>query len=208
MGSEATLDGCRDACDNEGDDVIDCQDSDCCDLIACTPDTFCGAQPDPFTELSFHPDIASIDPSSLRAGSNPCRAPVLVYVGYVNDGDTMEVSGGIDGLVRMIGVDTPEVGRDGSPSECYGDEAASFAQALRGREVWLTFDAECVDQYQRHLAFVHIGPNSADLFQRHLLRRGFGTSLTVSPNDSLAELFEHDQALAAQASAGLWGSCP
>jgi len=208
MGAEGSLDGCRDACDNEGDDVIDCADSDCCDLVSCTSDTYCGQQPDPFASLDFHPAIASIDPSALRHGDNPCRAPVLVLVNYVNDGDTMEVSGALEGLVRMIGVDTPEVGRDGMPSECYGDEASAFSQALRGRQVWLTFDAECVDQFDRHLAYVHIGPNSRDLYQRHLLRRGFATALTVSPNDSLAPLFDHDQSLAAQAGAGLWSACP
>jgi endonuclease YncB( thermonuclease family) len=207
-GPEGTLDGCRDTCDNEGDDVFDCADSDCCDLVSCTADTFCGQQPDPFASLAFDSGIASIDPTKLRAGTNPCRAPVLVWVDYVNDGDTIEVSGPITGLVRMIGIDTPEVGRDGAPSECYADQAWSFAQALRGRQVWLTFDEECADQYGRHLAFVHVGPNSPDLFQRHVLRRGFGSSLVVSPNDSLSELFEHDEALAAQASAGLWAACP
>lgn len=208
-GPEATVDRCQDACDNEGNDAFDCADPGCCDLVACGADTFCGQQPDPFAGGVPFDDarIASIDPSSLRAGASPCRAPVLVNVDYVNDGDTMEVSGALEGLVRFIGVDTPEVGRDGTPSQCFAEEARAFSQQLRGHLVWLTFDAECNDRFGRHLAYVHVGGRSPDLFQRQLLRRGFARSLTVSPNDTHSELFRHDEGLASSAGIGLWAAC-
>lgn len=209
-GPETTVAGCEDACDNEGDDQIDCGDSGCCDLVACGSDTYCGQQPSPFEGLLTFDDvgIAAVDPGTLRAGEQPCRAPVLVNVDWVNDGDTFEVSGPIEGPVRMIGIDTPEVGHNGEPSDCYGPEAFDFTRQLRDHRVWLTFDAECADRYGRHLAYVHVGGGSADLWQRQLLRRGFARVYTVRGNDRWADLFAHDSALAAAEGKGLWSACP
>lgn len=209
-GPETTVPGCEDACDNEGDDQIDCGDADCCDLVACGADTYCGRQPSPFEGSFIFDDagIAAVDPATLRAGDAPCRAPVLVSVDWVNDGDTIEVSGPLEGSVRLIGIDTPELGHNGEPSDCYGPEAFELTRQLRGHNVWLTFDAECADRYGRHLAYVHLGAGSADLWQRQLLRRGLARVYTVRGNDSWAELFTHDSALAAAEGVGLWTACP
>jgi micrococcal nuclease len=205
---------CSDECNNDGDAYVDCDDADCCAMRAdCPAGTYCAGSPvDPpgaFTGALVLDDFAiqSIDPSTLRAGTTPCRAPVLVAVDFVNDGDTIEVSGEISGPVRLIGVDTPEVGRDGAPGECFADQASEFTRQLTSHLVWLTFDAECRDRFERNLAYVHIGAETSDLVQRHLLRRGFAETLTVSPNDSFAELFQRDQAAAADANAGLWQAC-
>ncbi len=209
-GPENTVDRCRDACDNEGNGAIDCADPACCDLVACAPETLCGAQPDPFGGALPFDDtaIGSLDPTTLRAGASPCHAPALVTVDWVDDGDTIEVSGAIEGPVRLIGVDTPEISHGGLPADCYGDEASEFTRQLRGHRVWLTFDAECFDQYERNLAYVHLNADSVGLYERQLLRRGFARTLTVRPNDTFEALFGHDQALAAGAGAGLWTACP
>jgi micrococcal nuclease len=76
-------------------------------------------------------------------------------VARVVDGDTIEISPAIDGVVevRLIGVDTPETKDPDESVEPYGPEASAFAtDELTGRRVGLEFDVERIDQYDRLLA--------------------------------------------------------
>jgi len=66
------------------------------------------------------------------------------------------VGQGINGeeRVRIIGVNTPET----SSGDCYAQEAKSFLiNQIFGKYVWLTFDGNCTDVYDRTLAYVHLG---------------------------------------------------
>lgn len=213
-GPEAALSTCIDQCDNDEDGGGDCNDADCCDLLACSGDALCASAPNPFEGGIFIDDeaVRRIDPTKLEAGPAPCRAPTLVEIDRVSDGDTVTAysidGGGIAGPVRLIGVDTPERARDGMPEDCYASEATTFSRRLAGRLAWLTFDAECKDQYDRTLAFLHVGEHRSMLWQRQLLRRGLARVYTVRDNDGLAPLFEHDAAIAADARVGLYGACP
>ncbi len=173
---------------------------------------------DPGTGNSFEGPIVlddqrvmELDPGRLPAGLSPCLPPHMGRVTRVADGDTLVVEGTVPEVfrfdVRMIGVDTPEVGRGGEPSDCFGDEASDFTQALRGHLVWLTFDQECRDRFDRHLAYVHIGVGAGDMWERQLLRRGMARVLTIAPNSSYASTFESDQAMAQSAGTGLWSAC-
>jgi micrococcal nuclease len=161
--------------------------------------------------LSFN-DVAlrALDPATLPRGNIQCRQPVLVRVEFVIDGDTLQaagVNGAFTGLVRFIGVDTPEIARDGMPADCYGPEARAFTRNLEGRLVWLTFDEECFDGFDRVLAYVHVGPDEGGFWQRQLLRRGFATELGIGADRSFEAMFEADQAIAASAGEGLWSAC-
>jgi len=154
--------------------------------------------------------ITLIDPTTLPAGDNPCREPILVTVDYVVDGDTayVDTPSGSE-KVRFIGVDTPEVAHEGSAAECYGPDAQAFTRAqLQGRKVWLTFDGECTDYYDRTLAYVHTGTQEEDFFERVLLRNGYAETLAIEPNTSFEELFSADERTARDADAGQWGDCP
>jgi micrococcal nuclease len=154
--------------------------------------------------------VRGLDPSALRAGRTPCRAPILGRVYRVSDGDTIHVEGTseiVDLDVRFIGVDTPEVAHDGMPAECYGDQATDFTEQLRGHLVWLTFDEDCTDRFGRTLAYVHVGAGDGDMWERQLLRRGYATVLTIGGNDTYAAQFETDEAAASSEDAGLWGFC-
>lgn len=42
MGPENTVAACSDGCSNDGDNFVDCNDFDCCNLVACGPNTSCG----------------------------------------------------------------------------------------------------------------------------------------------------------------------
>ena len=147
-----------------------------------------------------------MDPSGLPSGQEPCRDPVLGRVQEITDGDTFKVQTG-RGVerVRMIGIDTPEVDHSGPDDECFANEASVFLDEKIGeRLVWLTFDAECDDRYDRTLAYVH----TIDGFiQRDVLRAGMGFAFAVSPNDSFSGTFSADESTARSTGVGLWGEC-
>lgn len=149
--------------------------------------------------------------TDLPTGDDPCAEPMLVRVDYTVDGDTFYATpdgGGANVKVRMIGMDTPEVAHD-DPAECYGNDAWTWtAEHLEGRLAWLTFDADCLDDYGRSLAYVIRGTDSADGFiNRALLRHGYATTLTIRPNDSFEQVFAQDEEDARQAGEGLWSAC-
>jgi len=156
------------------------------------------------------PAIGDIDPATLPAGDAPCREPVLVRVESVVDGDTVRVSrsGGATETIRILGVDTPEIGYSGDPDECWAQQARSFTTAtVDGALVWLTFDAECTDAYARTLAYVHTGTEEEDFFDWRLLREGHARVLVIEPNSTFRTLFQSAQAAAATEELGLWGAC-
>ena len=151
--------------------------------------------------------IENVDTSTLPAGDSPCRQPVLGRVREITDGDTFkaETGRGVE-RVRLIGIDTPEIDHSGPDDECFGEEAASYLTSLiDGDLVWLTFDSECDDQYDRTLAYVH---TMSGFVQRSLLQAGMAMSYRVSPNTSFSSMFDGDEAEARSAGLGMWGECP
>jgi len=122
------------------------------------------------------------------------------------DGDTLVV----DGVrIRLIGVDTPESKRPGSPVECFALEAAARMAALLpvGTAVRLALDVDPTDDYGRTLAYVYRA--SDGLFvNAALVREGYASVLTVPPNVRHAEELLELQRQAREAGRGLWSACP
>ncbi len=148
--------------------------------------------------------LVVLRPWESDAGKGPAEAVVPVI--RVVDGDTIEVR--LDGRVedvRLIGVDTPETVKPGTPVQCFGPRASHFTkQLLEGRRVRLVFGVERHDIYGRLLAYVHLGDRFIDAI---LVRRGLARSLTIPPNDRFAPLFHRLQLAAARTGRGLWGAC-
>lgn len=155
--------------------------------------------------------VLELDPSTLPATASPCQPPQLVVVTHVTDGDTVDavrVSDGARVTVRMIGVNSPEIAHmPGEVDQCFGPEATGFSELLLGRYVWLTYDAGCLDTFDRDLAYVWIGAGEGDMWNRQLMRRGFARTITVPPNETFAATFEADRADAEARGVGLWGAC-
>lgn len=153
--------------------------------------------------------LAAIDPSQLDQGADPCRAPAYVTVEEVVDGDTIRVlSGRGVERVRLIGIDAPEVDHDGDWDECWAEESKAFvSDAIVDRGIWLTFDAECEDDYDRTLAYVHTRLGDQGFLQRTLLLEGWVSAFAVSPNTSFQTIFGNDEAEARSEGRGLWGAC-
>lgn len=155
-------------------------------------------------------DLAELDPDTLPAASGACREPELVEVVFLADGDTFVVdsSRGSE-TIRFIGVDTPETGYGSTDEECYGAEASAFTASNFpvGTCLWLTFDQDCIDYYDRTLAYLHTGNGDQDFYQRRLIREGYASVLIFDPNDAFEDVFRADEAEAKAEDLGLWGEC-
>jgi micrococcal nuclease len=131
---------------------------------------------------------------------------VTAEVMRVVDGDTIEARiGGAVEDVRLIGVDTPETVKPGTPVQCFGERASHFTKRrLAGRRVRLVFGVERRDVYGRLLAYAYLGDR---FFNPILVRRGLARTLTIPPNDRFAARFRRLELAAARAGRGLWGAC-
>ncbi len=152
-----------------------------------------------------------LDPTALPAGSSPCREAIWVEVSSVTDGDTVEirpVSGGWAEDVRLIGLDTPELGYAGEPDECGATQARDFLESLvRGTTPWLTFDSECEDDYGRTLAYLHTSDQIEGFVNRRLLADGYAEVMTIDPNNTFAAEFTALETEAREAERGIWSEC-
>lgn len=163
-------------------------------------------------------------PAPWRGGDAQPFAVARGTVVRAVDGDTLEVrleDGGEVEDVRLIGVDTPETVKPGTPVQCFGPRASAFEHRVaEGRQVRLLIGVERRDVYGRLLAYVYLLPrtqlsdNPKRAAQRErflnaeLVRRGLARTLAIPPNIRFAERFEAIQQGAARAGRGLWGSCP
>ena len=109
------------------------------------------------------------------------------------DGDTLEVTiGGDREDVRLIGVDTPETVKPGTPVQCFGPQASAFAhRVLDGRRVRYLLGVEPRDVYGRLLAYVSLGGRSVEAM---LLRRALRRASWARPSSSLRGLAETSSA--------------
>ena len=125
-------------------------------------------------------------------------------VDRVVDGDTLVVG---EERVRLIGVDTPESVKPGTPVECFAKKASAFtAQLVEGKRVRLVTDVEARDRYDRLLAYVY--RRSDGLFvNAELVRRGYATALTIPPNVKYAKRLAALARKAREEGRGLWGAC-
>lgn len=104
--------------------------------------------------------------------------------------------------VRLIGIDTPESVRPGTPVECFGREASDAAKALlEGENVRLVDDVENIDRYDRLLRYVYIGDEMANA---RLVVNGYASAYTYPPNVRHADLFVQLEGEARDVDRGLW----
>lgn len=150
--------------------------------------------------------LTSCTPTGLASTSDPVGETVDVVA--VVDGDTIDVA--LDEgttRVRLIGIDTPEIGRGGEVSECYADEARTFLDELvYGHQVELVIDpAQAdVDKYGRLLRYVYVdGQSAAEL----AIAAGAGYEYTYDTAYRDQQAHRDAEQAAADTRAGLWGAC-
>ncbi len=154
--------------------------------------------------------MRDLDPSELPRADSPCRQPEVVWVKDVIDGDTLKIEGKWGGeSVRMTGINAPEMDWNQQNHDCWAEEArAALEEAVLEKWVWLSFDQECEDNFDRTLAYVHRGVDIEGFVQRSLLREGHVQAYKVNPNNHFASLFSADESYAEREELGQWKSCP
>lgn len=160
-----------------------------------------------------HVDLTTQAPPTRADEPSGYETGVVVDV---VDGDTIEVEiarvvegpgagaaepGGTY-TVRLIGIDTPESVKPGSPVECFGREAAAAAQALlAGTEVTLVKDVSETDRFDRLVRYVYLGDEMANA---RLVVNGYAHAYTYPPDVRHSELFATLQGQARDDRRGLW----
>ncbi|KAA0976862.1 thermonuclease family protein [Pseudomonas sp. ANT_H12B] len=135
-----------------------------------------------------------------------CPAPgdlTKVLVERVVDGDTLRLTDGRS--VRMIGLNTPELGKKGRSDEPFAVAARERLKALvaaSGGRVGLLPGKESKDHYGRTLAHVY-SSDGANL-EAQMLVEGLGFQVAVAPNVDLVDCQQAAERSARQAGLGLW----
>jgi len=121
---------------------------------------------------------------------------------FVVDGDTVFLDDGRK--VRLLGIDTPEVGDN---LECYGDEATALLRQLlpEGTPVWVLADIDPRDRFGRSLLFIYT--DAATNVNLELVRQGAAEVVQYDPNFLLQDSLRAAERQAQSVGAGRWGSC-
>ena len=142
-----------------------------------------------------------------RSGAEQAGATVVRTV----DGDTIKVeTGGREVSVRLLGIDTPETHRPGTPIECGGPEASKNMEQLAppGTRVSLEQDPsqDREDRYGRLLAYVRLP--DGHLAEEEQLQAGWAMSYVYEGRPvSRYGQFRRAESSARSSRRGVWGSC-
>ena len=121
-------------------------------------------------------------------------------VGRVIDGDTLELRDGR--RLRLIGINTPEIGRRGETSEAFAQAARQRLQQLTDvQPLLLSVGENPKDHYGRTLGHLYAADSN---IEAQLLREGLGYALAVPPNVDLVECHATAERVAREGSLGVW----
>ncbi len=118
------------------------------------------------------------------------------------DGDTLHLQD--DRKIRLIGINTPELGHRGEASDPFGLQAwqAVWKLLANNKKVGLYYDRERKDRYKRTLAYVVL-PDGTSI-EEYLLRQGLAVSIVVLPNDRNLSCYRTLEKQARKSGKGLW----
>ena len=96
----------------------------------------------------------------------------------VVDGDTLVVGDNEDRAkqfrIRLIGADTPETVKSGTPVTPFGIEASAFTKRMiadTNNRIRISFDGEQLDRYGRTLAMVYVQTPGGEVWLNEVLIR-------------------------------------
>lgn len=121
----------------------------------------------------------------------------------VYDADTLTLTGGE--RVRLLGIDAPELGRDGQPHEPFALQGRDYLRRLlaeSGHRVLIHQGDETRDRHGRLLAWLFL-PDGRNV-QRLLLEQGYVMQVTLAPNTAYASCLQPVELAARQARRGIW----
>jgi len=135
------------------------------------------------------------------------------HITSVIDGDTLKVrlANGVRTTVRLIGIDTPETRKPGTPVQCGGRAATARMKKLafrngRGRAVTITTDPtqELTDRYGRLLSYV--SATGTDL-GRSMVSSGWATTYVYTVRFQRVDRYRSTEKAARSANRGVHGRC-
>ena len=137
--------------------------------------------------------------------SKMVQAEVVKHV----DGDTVhvEITNPPEGIqpyekIRMIGIDTPETVHPNKQVEYFGKESSNLTKSrLLNKTVYLAFDWNLRDKYNRLLAYIYLPDGSCH--NADIIRDGYGHAYTRFPFQFLEE-FRALERYARENKQGLW----
>jgi len=133
-----------------------------------------------------------------NAGAAPPQAALVVQV---VDGDTLVLAGG--SKVRILGIDAPEMERDGRPADFLAHKAkAALAELTLNRTIALEYDRLRYDHYGRLLAYLRLPDHT--LVNAELVRRGLARVYFIAPNLRYQDDLLTAQHEAIEARRGVW----
>lgn len=140
----------------------------------------------------------------LPARADHCAMPgagELVTSRHVIDGDTLDL---MDGRrVRLIGINTPEIGRRGNASEPFAQAARRELVRLASEEgLRLLVGEEPKDKYGRTLG--HLFDARGANVEARLLEQGLGFAVGIAPNLQLLDCHLRYERQARLARHGVW----
>ena len=143
--------------------------------------------------------------AALHAAEPSCtigEASFAVSVHYINDGDTFTLED--NSRVRIIGMNTPELGYEDKPDQPLAVLARQrLSSYLQDGHAWLVYDKERHDKYGRILA--HVFDAQHNNVGAELLREGLGFALSFPPNLLYRDCYRHAEEHARLAERGVWG---
>ena len=124
-----------------------------------------------------------------------------ISVRYINDGDTFTLEDG--NRIRMIGINTPELGYKDKPDQPLSVRAREQLRSyLRGSHALIVYDKERHDKYGRVLA--HVFDEQGNNIGAELIREGLGFAISIPPNLYYRECYRNAEKQARHANLGVW----
>jgi micrococcal nuclease len=166
-----------------------------------------GIDPPAETRELYRLNVSGVEEPEQADLARMTRAMVVRHV----DGDTVYVSiprppAGVRQYesVRFIGVDAPETVHPQTLVERFGEQSSEFTRRyLLNQPVFLAFDWQLRDRYDRLLAYIYLADGSC--FNALLLKEGYAHAYTHYPFEFL-EQFRALEWEAREQARGLWGS--
>ena len=134
-------------------------------------------------------------------GGEPSQPPPAALVVRIVDGDTLVLAGGLK--VRVLGIDAPEMERDGHPADFLAHQAkATLGELTLNRTIGLEYDRLRYDHYGRLLAYLFLPDHT--LVNAELVRQGLARVYLIVPNLRYQKVLLEAQQEAIQAQRGVW----
>jgi micrococcal nuclease len=140
--------------------------------------------------------------------ATPCSAPdnsEPVQVRHVHDGDTLILAD--NRKLRLIGINTPELAREGDPPEALALKSRDRLRELLVRHsnsARILDGREKRDRHGRLLAHLWL-PDGTNLTAR-LLREGLGWAIVVPPNVRYVDCYLASEKAARSGAMGVWSN--